>query len=193
MQAPDPITVPPPRQRVVPVLRALGGTLATLLLAWGLSLGLRLWRGGEPTAPLPPALAELIQTAPAARTAAGAVEGILVWAIECPLCRLELPWHRGALAQGALASVMLPTGSADRARDWLAAHDLHPRLGLYDDQGTLTRALGVRVVPTLIVLDRCGQPRWRLTGVTLPFEPTLLHHLARLRTGTCGPTPAPRP
>jgi len=89
------------------------------------------------------------------------------WASWCEPCRSEMPTlqqlaeFHGVQRLAVLAiNFKEPQASAARfARNTALSLPV-----LLDPQGTVAKAWGVKVFPTTVLIDRNGQPRWRVRG-----------------------------
>ncbi len=99
----------------------------------------------------------------------GAVSVVNVWAAWCPYCRSE---HATLMAfsQDARVRVLGVTyrDTPENIRDYLATAGVpYDALG-HDPDGRMSKALGVRGVPTTFVLDRNGQVVRAMVGAMDP-------------------------
>jgi len=98
-------------------------------------------------------------------------QGVVInlWATWCPPCVAEMP-ALGRLARSLAAEriAVLPLSSDRGGRAVVEA--FYQRVGLtdlriwLDPRGAAARAMGVRALPTTIIVDRSGQERARLEG-----------------------------
>ncbi len=106
---------------------------------------------------------------------------ILIWAHWCPYCQQELPIMQDLVSTGALdaftnVEFLSITTFIDEARP----NPLEPYLTersfdfpvLVDDDGSIAAALGIRAVPSWVVLDGEGTVLGRFTGA-IPHEQVL--------------------
>jgi len=98
-------------------------------------------------------------------------QGVVInlWATWCPPCVAEMPaLERLARSLAAERIAVLPFSSDRGGRAVVEA--FYQRLGLtglgiwLDPRGAAARAMGVRALPTTIIVDRGGQERARLEG-----------------------------
>jgi thiol-disulfide isomerase/thioredoxin len=113
--------------------------------------------------------------------------GLLInlWATWCPPCVAEMPSLDRAQVALKPAGVVILALSSDRGGRALV-EPFYQRLGLntlglwLDPRGAAQRALGVRGLPTSIVVDRSGQERARLQGAAEWDTPAMLDRIRRL-------------
>ena len=98
-------------------------------------------------------------------------QGVVInlWATWCPPCVAEMPaLERLARSLAAERIAVLPLSSDRGGRAVVEA--FYQRVGLtglgiwLDPRGAAARAMGVRALPTTIIVDRSGQERARLEG-----------------------------
>jgi thiol-disulfide isomerase/thioredoxin len=172
------------------LLLAAGGTLAAALPARKASAAGRL-APAEPRA-LPDLTFLDAEGAPHG-LAEFAGRGLLInlWATWCPPCVAEMPAldrAQAALEADGIAVLALSSDRGGRAQVEPFYRDRGiRRLGLWlDPRGAAGRALGVRGLPTTIIVDRQGQERARLEGGAEWDQPAMLAEIRRL----VGPLPA---
>jgi len=171
-------------RRLLPILQPKTPVLRTTARAlFGLTMLLALpvagMAEGVPEAPAreaaPPMTTPLVDETGAAFTMADLREGpVLVnfWATWCAPCIAELPALSRAAA--ALADdgvtvllVSIDRGGAGKAAPFLATHGVSgARLG-FDPKAKLSREMGVRGLPTTLLLAAGQSVAWRFVG---PFE-----------------------
>ncbi|MCW8086686.1 TlpA family protein disulfide reductase [Sabulicella glaciei] len=111
-----------------------------------------------------------------------------LWATWCPPCVAEMPAldRLAGLVEGDGITV-LPLSSDRGGKAQVQA--FYERTGIkalgiwLDPRGAATRALGVRGLPTTLILDRAGQERARLTGEAEWDAPPLVEAVRRLAGG----------
>jgi len=113
--------------------------------------------------------------------------GLLInlWATWCPPCVAEMPAldrAQAALAAEGIAVLALSSDRGGRAQVELFYRDRGIRqLGLWlDPRGAAGRALGVRGLPTTLIIDRQGRERARLEGAAEWDQPAMLAAIRRL-------------
>jgi thiol-disulfide isomerase/thioredoxin len=113
--------------------------------------------------------------------------GLLInlWATWCPPCVAEMPAldrAQAALAAEGIAVLALSSDRGGRAQVEPFYRERGIRqLGLWlDPRGAAGRALGVRGLPTTIIVDRQGRERARLEGAAEWDQPAMLAAIRRL-------------
>jgi len=92
-----------------------------------------------------------------------------LWATWCQPCIAELPSLAALARRGAAEGIVVLPISSDRGgaaavRHYYAAHGIED-LGVWlDPKGDVAQALGVRGIPTTLIIDRQGRERARLEG-----------------------------
>jgi thiol-disulfide isomerase/thioredoxin len=118
-----------------------------------------------------------------------------LWATWCPPCVAEMPAldrMQAALAAEGIGVLALSSDRGGRG----AVEPFYQRTGIrhlpiwLDPRGTAARALGVRGLPTSVLVDRSGQERARLEGEAVWDHPEMMAAVRRL-CGAGGPA-APR-
>lgn len=119
---------------------------------------------------------------------------INLWATWCPPCVAEMPaLDRLARHLAAERIAVLPLSSDRGGRAVVEA--FYQRVGLtglgiwLDPRGAAARAMGVRALPTTIIVDRQGQERARLEGDAAWDAAPFVAAIRRL----VGPVTAPEP
>jgi thiol-disulfide isomerase/thioredoxin len=123
--------------------------------------------------------------------------GLLInlWATWCPPCVAEMPALDRAQATLGAEGIQVLALSSDRGGKNAVEPFYRDKgikgLGLWlDPRGAAARALGVRGLPTTVIVDRGGQERARLEGAADWDTPAMLAQIRRL----VGPPPAaPKP
>jgi len=121
------------------------------------------------------------------RIAGFAGQGLLVnlWATWCGPCVEEMPALDRTQAALAVEEIMVLALSSDRGGRGAVEPFFRDkgigRLGLWlDPKGAAGRALGVRGLPTTVVVDRQGRERARLKGAAAWDKPEMLAAVRRL-------------
>jgi thiol-disulfide isomerase/thioredoxin len=92
-----------------------------------------------------------------------------LWATWCRPCVAEMP-SLGRLSTRlapddiAVLAVSTDHGGAPVVERFLAEHNIASLPVLLDSQGEIGQALGIRGIPTTLVIDRAGRERGRLEG-----------------------------
>jgi thiol-disulfide isomerase/thioredoxin len=92
-----------------------------------------------------------------------------LWATWCRPCVAEMP-SLGRLSTRlapddiAVLAVSTDHGGAPVVQRFLAEHNIASLPVLLDSQGEIGQALGIRGIPTTLVIDRAGRERGRLEG-----------------------------
>lgn len=185
----------PTRRSVLNATLASGGTLlAGLPAREGLAAPDGFQRLREATGPLPPITfkdAEGESRSPADFAGKGLV--INLWATWCPPCVTEMPALDRLAATVAEDNVLVLPLSSDRG-GLNVVQGFYERTGLrtlriwLDPRGAAARALGVRGLPTTVIVDRSGRERARLEGEAAWDAPEFIAAIRRLTA----PEPAPR-
>jgi len=90
---------------------------------------------------------------------------VYFWATWCPYCRLVSPAVSDLSHDHQVISVAMQSGSDEELREYLAGRDLHfPSIN--DPAAALSGAWGVRVTPTIVIVDSRGEVRWVTSGTT---------------------------
>ncbi|WP_250459924.1 protein disulfide oxidoreductase [Microbulbifer litoralis] len=99
------------------------------------------------------------------RMTAGGPVLIYFWATWCPYCRVVSPAISDLGRDHQVISVAMQSGSDPELRAYLQRHGLAwPTLN--DASGALSRRWGVRVTPTIVIVDSRGEVRWVTSGTT---------------------------
>jgi len=122
--------------------------------------------------------------------------GLLVnlWATWCPPCVAEMPaldrTHAALEAEGILVLALSSDRGGRAVVERFYAERGIRRLGIWlDPRGAAGRALGVRGLPTTVLVDRRGLEMARLEGDAAWDAPPMLAEVRRL----VGPAPAAEP
>jgi len=160
----EPAEPPPPRRR----RWHWSLDLALVILVF---VGLQAWFTRDVVrGPLPALEAPLVAAAEADAGAWRSAHGgegfvLYVWATWCAMCKTIEGSVEAVARDAPLLSVAMQSGGAPEVRAELARRGLRwPTL--VDDDGRLSRLLGVDAVPTLIFVDRHGQVRSVTQGFT---------------------------
>lgn len=88
---------------------------------------------------------------------------VAFWATWCGVCRAEAGNVEAVARDWPVVSVAMQSGERAEVANYLAAKGLElPAVD--DDDGDISKAWGVRVVPTHFVLDPAGNIRFRVVG-----------------------------
>jgi len=110
---------------------------------------------------------------------------INLWATWCPPCVAEMPALEGLAGMLAAERITVLPLSSDRGGR-AVVEAFYQRVGLkglgiwLDPRGTAARTMGVRALPTTIIVDRTGQERARLEGDAAWDSPPLVAAVRRL-------------
>lgn len=90
---------------------------------------------------------------------------IYFWATWCPYCRVVSPVISDLARDHQVISVAMQSGDGDELRGYLRDHELQfPTIN--DPAGALSGRWGVRVTPTIVIVDSSGDVRWVTSGAT---------------------------
>ncbi len=165
------------------------------LLASGGDGGLSKLRETPEGRPIPEGLTFLDAEGRETRFDAFRGRGLVVnfWATWCPPCVAEMPSLDRAQAFLAPEGIVVLALSSDRGGraqvEPFYARTRLRELGIWlDPRGATGRALGVRGLPTTILLDRAGREVARLEGEAEWDRPEMLAAIRRLTRGNAAPT-----
>ncbi len=140
----------------------------------------------------PPLILPLLDAAPqipkvdvgaAAAAASGKVTVLDFWAPWCGPCRLEMPvlekLSKKHAGDGVVVMGVLVDADHSGARGVLQQLGIQYRQ-LDDDEGAAAKAYGIKTLPTLVVVDKCGTIRTYQTGFS--DEEELEHAIQRAMT-----------
>jgi thiol-disulfide isomerase/thioredoxin len=148
------------------------GTIAWVVAVFA---GVHFWQSRDmPTGPAPD-LAFTLLSPEGGRTATtlaqwrarypGQPVAIHVWAEWCPICKAEEHNVHRLVADHPVLTIAMQSGPADTVARVLRQRQM-PWHTAVDDTGALARALGVKAVPTYLVVDARGQLRGASVGYT---------------------------
>lgn len=90
---------------------------------------------------------------------------VYFWASWCPYCRLVSPAVSDLSVEHQVISVAMQSGSDEELREYLTSGSLHfPTIS--DPAGILSSAWGVRVTPTIVIVNSRGEVSWVTSGTT---------------------------
>ena len=90
---------------------------------------------------------------------------VYFWATWCGYCRVVSPAVSELADDNQVISVALQSGSDGEVQQYLQAHQLDfPTLN--DPTGAYSAAWGVRVTPTLVIVNSDGEVSWVTSGTT---------------------------
>lgn len=90
---------------------------------------------------------------------------VYFWATWCGYCRVVSPAISELATEHQVISVALQSGSDDEVRQYLQAHQLDfPTLN--DPTGAHSASWGVRVTPTIVIVNSEGEVSWVTSGTT---------------------------
>lgn len=155
-------------RRVAPALRSMATTLGLFALAFVAMTTLV----GGPIAngtPLSVRGRDVEGRAFDAASLHGKPTVLYIWATWCPACKATTPTIDSFARRHPDVNVLAI--AAEEAGPVLAALAETPRsFRTVADDGVIASSLGVRALPTTILLDAEGRVRWNRQGVLLPFE-----------------------
>ncbi len=90
---------------------------------------------------------------------------VYFWATWCGYCRVVSPAIADLAGEHRVITVALQSGSAETVSHYLRENDLQfPTIN--DPSGTISAAWGVRVTPTIVIVDSRGEVAWVTSGTT---------------------------
>lgn len=90
---------------------------------------------------------------------------IYFWATWCRYCRVVSPAISDLATDHQVISVAMQSGSASEVAEYLQRNNLQfPTLN--DPDGALSSRWGIRVTPTIVIVDSGGKVRWITSGAT---------------------------
>ncbi|MFC6634935.1 protein disulfide oxidoreductase [Microbulbifer taiwanensis] len=90
---------------------------------------------------------------------------VYFWATWCGYCRAVSPAISDLARDHQVIAVALQSGSDAELADYLSSHSLQfPTIS--DPSGFLSRAWGVRVTPSIVIVDSDGRVAWVTSGAT---------------------------
>ncbi|GAB1391939.1 protein disulfide oxidoreductase [Rhodocyclaceae bacterium] len=118
---------------------------------------------GLPEGMAPP-LAEVRTDGSTVKVGAGGTAQLVVfWATWCPVCRAEEGNIESVARDWPVVSVAMQSGDREEVAKHLAARGLKVP-AVEDDDGDISIAWGVKVVPAHFILDPAGNIRFRVVG-----------------------------
>lgn len=87
------------------------------------------------------------------------------WATWCPICRAEQGSVEAIAREHQVITIAMQSGDAAAVRRYLREHDWQVP-AVADEDGSLSRAFGVRAVPATFFVARDGQVRFVEVGYT---------------------------
>ncbi|MCW8125322.1 protein disulfide oxidoreductase [Microbulbifer halophilus] len=150
------------------LIAALGKLAAVLLFAAVIvgAVGYYQQRG-IPTEQAPPLAGTTLEgrAVDLQRMAADGPVLIYFWATWCPYCRVVSPAVSDLARDHQVISVAMQSGDGNELRGYLRDHGLQlPTIN--DPTGALSGRWGVRVTPTIVIVDSRGDVRWVTSGTT---------------------------
>jgi thiol-disulfide isomerase/thioredoxin len=90
---------------------------------------------------------------------------IYFWATWCPYCRVVSPAIADLATDHQAISVAMQSGSDSEVVQYLQRNDLQfPTIN--DPDGALSNSWGIRVTPTIVIVDSSGNVSWVTSGAT---------------------------
>ncbi|WP_308368299.1 MULTISPECIES: protein disulfide oxidoreductase [unclassified Microbulbifer] len=90
---------------------------------------------------------------------------IYFWATWCPYCRVVSPTITDLTTDHQVISVAMQSGSDSEVTEYLQRNDLQfPTIN--DPNGALSNSWGIRVTPTIVIVDSSGNVSWVTSGAT---------------------------
>jgi peroxiredoxin len=113
----------------------------------------------------------------------GRVALLDIWATWCEPCRESLPFYQSLLRRYERVGFEVIAVSVDQEpdaiREFLSDHGLRLRV-LHDPRGTLATELDIPTLPTLVLIDRDGSPRWMHSGFEASDRANIEQHVQDL-------------
>lgn len=95
----------------------------------------------------------------------GSAAMVYFWAEWCPICRTIEGRIDEVAAHWPVLTVAMQSGDGDKVRKYLVERDLDWTAAI-DERGQLAANLGIRGVPTMLILDPAGNIRFSEMGLT---------------------------
>ncbi|GAA5524972.1 thiol-disulfide oxidoreductase ResA [Microbulbifer aestuariivivens] len=142
--------------------------LTFLLMAGVLTTAMGLYQQRDiPRQQLPPLVGELLdgRRIDVAKLAEEGPVLVYFWATWCAYCRLVSPAVADLALSNRVVTVAMQSGDRTTVQQYLSSKDWSfPSIN--DPAGNLSRAWGIRVTPTIIILNSAGEVAWVTSGTT---------------------------